>query len=214
MHIATRKTIIPLLSLLLVMSLSVPAAPSALAQTDVYSFRMNLSVPQVVDNSTSRGRRVYRRQRLEGTLTVTYHQDAPPEVAISGLKNRNYKVAGNPVAYRTTVDEYVTWHLVGSNATGVFRKPSVCFGMEAQPSYVYAYEPTNDNSLVLTLSGKGRSRRHITGHVAGTLGCGCSDYGHKSPTRVMGPYGRPLDIVVDVAGVSGTWKATLQSSTP
>lgn len=204
------KTIIPLL----LMSLSVSV--SALAQTDVYSFRMNLNVPQVVDNSSSRGKRVYRRQRLEGTLTVTYHQDAPPEVAITGLRNRNYKVAGNPVAYKTTVGEYVTWHLVGNNATGVFRKPSVCFGMEAQPSYVYAYayEPTNDNSLVLTLSGKGRSRRHITGHVAGTLGCGCSDYGHKSPTRVMGPYGRPLDIVVDVAGVSGTWKATLRSSTP
>lgn len=208
MHIThiKHKTMLPLL----LMSLSVCVC----AQTDVYSFRMNLDVPQVVNNSNSRGKRVYRRQRLEGTLTVTYHQDAPPDVAISGLKNRNYKVAGSPVAYKTTVSEYATWHLVGNNATGVFRKPSVCFGMEAQPSYAYAYEPTNDNSLVLTLSGKGRSRRRIRGHVAGTLGCGCSDYGHKSPTRVMGPYGRPLDIVVDVAGVSGTWKATLQSSTP
>lgn len=48
--------------------------------------------------------------------------------------------------------------------------------------------------------------KSLNGKVAGTLGCGCRAYGHKSPTRVMGPYGATCS-VDDVAKVQGTWTA-------
>ena len=54
--------------------------------------------------------------------------------------------------------------------------------------------------------GKRRVIKTLKGQVAGTLGCGCKAYGHKSPTRVAGPYG-PTDDVSDIAAVFGTWTA-------
>lgn len=181
-------------------------ASSALATTDVYKFTLRLHVPQVVDNFSSMGKRVYRSQKLEGELHVSYDFDGLPVVTLVDLVNRNYKVNGVMVGYKVEMS-YFVWNLIGSNRTGAFKKPSVCLQFDAQPSYVWSYEPNNDNSFVLTLAGRGSSYKMIYGYAAGTQGCGCTDYGHKSPTRVMGSKGRVLGIVQDVAGTCGTWRA-------
>ena len=185
-------------------------AATASAATDVYKLTMTLKVPQVVDNSYSKGKRVYKHQTLKGYLKVTYADGELPEIQIIGLENRNFKVSGSFVEYKTEVT-YSIWNVIGSNATGKFRTPSICLQIDAQPSYVYSYEPTNDNSLILTLSGKGSSKKLISGYAAGTLGCGCTDYGHISPTRVMGFCG-PTEWVQDVASVFGTFRMKLESS--
>ena len=192
-------------------AIAVMAALCCQATTDVYDIRLSLHVPQVVDNMQSRGKRVYKRQVLKGTMKVTYSEYGIPEVEITSLVNRNFKVQGQYVTYKVST-EYAAWNLIGNNATGVFKKPSVCASIEAQPSYVFSYEPTEDNSLILTLSGKGSSRKSLYGYAAGTLGCGCTDYGHISPTRVMGANG-PLGVVQDVAAVYGTWRAKLKYRT-
>lgn len=84
----------------------------------------------------------------------------------------------------------------------------------AEPSYALS-EIGEDNSLYLELAGYGTSSankiagcripKQLSGYAAGTLGCACSDYGHISPTRVIGPFGF-LNIVDDIAPVYGTWK--------
>jgi hypothetical protein len=183
-------------------------AATASAATDVYKFTMSLKVPQVVNNNQSKGKRVYQRQSLKGYLKVTYSDEDMPKVEITDLENHTFKVNGVNVTYVVDVSS-VIWNLIGSNATGKFKTPSVCFNIEAQPSYVYAYKPTDDNSLILTLAGKGSSKKAISGYASGTLGCGCHDYGHVSPTRVMGPCG-PTDWVHDMASVFGTWKIKLE----
>lgn len=185
-------------------------AATASAATDVYKFTMSLKVPQVVDNNQSRGKRVYKRQSIKGYLKVTYTNDELPKVEITGLANHSFKVKGSYVTYKVDVSS-VVWNLIGSNATGKFKTPSVSFSIDAQPSYVASYKPTEDNSLILTFAGKGNSKKSISGYAAGTLGCGCADYGHVSPTRVMGACG-PTDWVHDMASVYGTWKIKLESS--
>lgn len=185
-------------------------ASVAFAVTDVYSFTMNLQIPQVVNNSESMGKRVYKRQKLTGTLLVKYFDDDMAEVTVTNLVNKSFKAFGKNVTYDTET-YYTVWNLIGNNATGVFKQPSVHLEAEAQPSYVAGYEPDNDNSLIISLSGKGSSKKRMTGYVTGTLGCGCTVYGHKSPTRVMGAYG-PLPIVHDVASIYGTWTAKLKNT--
>ena len=175
--------------------------------TEVYSLRMYLKVPQVLNNSLSTGRRVYTKQRLEGEMHVTYAGDSV-NIAVLGLVNKNFQVVGKNVEYQVYTD-MTCWNLIGNNRTDTFRKPSVCFSMEAQPSYVWSWEPDSDNSFVLTLSGLGTSYRILHGYVSGTQGCGCTAYGHKSPTRRMGPCGRPMH-VSDVAATLGTWRAKLK----
>jgi hypothetical protein len=177
--------------------------------TEVYSLRLYLKVPQVRDNSLSTGRRVYVRQRLEGEMYVTYSADSV-DIAVVGLVNRNFKVGGKNVGYQVFTG-VTCWNLIGDNRTGIFRRPSVCFSMEAQPSYAWSWEPDSDNSFVLTLSGFGTSYRVLHGYVSGTQGCGCAVFGHKSPTRRMGPRGQPLQ-VSDVAATFGTWHARLKGT--
>lgn len=177
----------------------------AVATTDVYTISMTLRVPQVVNNSTSMGRRVYKVQRLVGTLEVVYNASEQADVSIISLTNRSFKASGKYVTYKVYTESSV-WNLIGSNSTATFSRPSVFAEFEAQPSYVSQYEPTNDNSLILSISGRGSNRKKLSGYVTGTLGCGCSDYGHVSPTRVMG-FDGPLDVVHDVASVYGTWRA-------
>jgi len=186
---------------------------TSFAVTDVYKFSMSMKIPQVVNNTQSLGERKYQAQRFEGWLYVRYKTNGTAEIRIEGLVNKTFKVGGSCVTYKVYVDENAVWNLIGSNRTGKFKKPSVCISIEAQPSYVYSYKPTDDNSLVLTLSGNGSSRKALSGYASGTLGCGCHDYGHVSPTRVMGPYGLPLDIVHDMASAYGTWKARLKYTT-
>lgn len=144
--------------------------------TEVYDLYIDVNVPRVYDNANSLGYRRYQRQRLQGVLYAD--EDG---VRIEGLYNRKHKVGGVHVRYTCEVDN-AEWAIVGNNRTGVFKRPSVKFALEAVPSYIGAYEPTDDETLVLTLAGSGTFNR-ISGYVAGTLGCGCSWYGHTSPTR-------------------------------
>ena len=69
-----------------------------------------------------------------------------------------------------------------------------------------------DNSLYIILAGKGRLSsskfKFATGYVAGTIGCGCSAYGHTSPTRKIG-YNGATSVVDDIAAVHGRWSMKL-----
>lgn len=161
----------------------------------VYDMTMTLHVPRVYDNQLSTGYRKYQTQRLKGTLSVTADR------ACATLENRTHKVAGKRVTYSCDVKSRM-WNLVGSNSTGSFRTPSVNLSIEALPSYVPAFEPTDDETLVLNLAGHGTgSGKTIHGTVSGTLGCGCSWYGHVSPTRDMF-----TGDVVDKAAVWGRFR--------
>lgn len=119
---------------------------------------------------------------------------------------------GAHVSYKTYLDytQYPRFNAIGSNKTGLFTTPSVCFKIAAEPSYSIG-ELDEDNALYITLSGFGKTDkkrryvRYISGNVSGTLGCGCTAYGHLSPTRLLGMYGW-TDESDDVAGVHGTWK--------
>jgi len=175
-------------------------APYALiARVSVYDVWLSLHVPAIVDNSQSLGKRVYRTQRLRGTMTV---KDGAwePTVTFTALENRSHRVSGEYVSYDVETDN-VGWHAIGDNRTGRFRKASVFLSIEATPSYALA--DGEDNTLVLTLAGCGASDARLTGYASGQLGCGCYAYGHVSPTRIYG-----TDTVVDTAAVWGTWKAT------
>ena len=81
------------------------------------------------------------------------------------------------------------------------------------PSYTLGYEPTNDSSMIIQISGSGKSvvsgiRRIISsasGYVTGQLGCGCAEYGHISPTRTAGYYGH-TGVVTDTSSTFGRFK--------
>lgn len=170
----------------------------AFAKTCVYDVTMRLHVPAIVDNMQSLGRRVYKTQLLKGRMTVT-DGEFEPTVAFTALENRSHKVSLRYVSYDVAVDK-VGWHAIGDNRTGVFRKTSVFLSVEALPSYALA--DGEDNTLILTLAGRGTTDRAISGYAAGQLGCGCYAYGHVSPTRIYGTC-----TVVDTAAVWGTWRA-------
>ena len=122
-------------------------------------------------------------------------------------------------------------NLIGNNKTDVFKTPSVVFYIDAEPSYNIGKD-NEDNSLLITLAGSGtcKSFQHyyyqckngfiskcklgkclaiktLNGYGAGTLGCGCFAYGHKSPTRIAAACGH-TDDVDDVAASFGTWKCS------
>ena len=221
-----------LLSLGIVLATSIFAATSSLAKqvVDVYSLQIALKVPQVVDNTQSLGKRVYKLQKITGRLLVYYdgETEAAEAIELVDLVNLSYKVGGKNVKYKALEDGYVgvpqIWNAIGSNKTLVFNKSSVCFNAELEPSYSLG-EPNNDNSLILVFSGastlatkklscgvKIKFLTTVGGYVVGTQGCGCHDYGHVSPTRSLGLYG-PTDQVVDIAAVWGTWKAKFQYRT-
>lgn len=167
---------------------------------DVYDFSMTLHVPRVYDNWQSTGYRKYRTQKITGTLRVESEGDGEPVLTFSRLTNKNHKVNGRNVEYEVFDIDSVAWHLVGSNRTGCFNTPSVCWWMMCEPDYNIG-DDGEDNTLVVELAGRG-SGRWLRGSVAGTLGCGCRAYGHVSPTRIFGS-----GAVVDTAAVYGTWKA-------
>ena len=168
-----------------------------LARTDVYRIEMRFNVPAVVDNTESLGSRTYRQQRVVGTMRVVHGEEEPRLEPF--LTNRSHRVGKTFVTYDTMA--YGTgWHAIGSNRTGVFRRASVFTSIEATPSYALA--DGEDNTLILTLAGRGSTDRLVTGYASGQLGCGCQAYGHVSPTRIYG-----TDLVVDTAAVWGTWTA-------
>lgn len=110
---------------------------------------------------------------------------------------------------------YPRFNAIGSNRTGKFDVASVCFYLAAEPSYNVG-EFDEDNALYVVLSGRGKFHsgkkylKSVSGKAAGTLGCGCMAYGHKSPTRRIGYWG-PTDEVDDVAAVDGTWSVKFNS---
>ena len=186
---------------------------------DTYDLTMTLKVPRIYNNTKSLGYRRDQTQRIKGQLLIKYIDgEIRPIFEIKNLVNRSHKIAGKYITYETIVDnegEYVypRFNYIGSNKSMTFNKGKILFFLDANPSYnVGLDEP--DNTLLITLAGTGISTRKngvqyvkkFKGTICGSLGCGCSAYGHTSPTRIAGPYG-PTDIVDDVASIEGKWKA-------
>lgn len=188
--------------------------------TDVYDLRMSISVPRVYDNMESRGYRKIQKQKLEGKMIVEYSSRGEPSVYFKGVRNLTHSVGGEKVSYEDAECTDVRWHYIGNNQTGVFRKPSVSFSVSLWPDYNVSSDVLEDNSFVVWFVGDGstslsksyrgvrgcQTLASLKGTVVGTLGCGCADYGHVSPTRIIGPLGA-TDQVVDVAAAHGTWTA-------
>lgn len=171
-----------------------------LARTDTYDVQMRLNIPAVVNNAESTGRRVYRSQLVKGVMRVETGGGKEPAVELV-LTNLSHRTSdGRPVTYGVAQAYGVGWHAIGNNLSGTFRQASVFLSFEAKPSYALA--DGEDNTLILTLSGRGTSDAVVGGYCSGQLGCGCYAYGHVSPTRIYG-----TDVVVDTAAVWGTWRA-------
>lgn len=190
-----------LLSLLLASSFTgtQPALP------ECWELTLTVRVPRIYDNTESLGYRKYQTQKIRGYFTVQQMPYAEPVILFCSLENRTHKINGKPVTYDAWIDDEggTMWHVIGNNRTGVFKTRSVALKLWAEPSYAIGPEPTEDNSLILVLSGYGNSSgNRITGYVAGQIGCGCKEYGHVSPTRIWG-----TDRVVDTAAVFGKWYA-------
>lgn len=169
-----------------------------------YALTMRLHIPRIYDNAESLGSRKYQTQTLKGTLLVVHPEDGgEPSLEIRSLENHTYKIGGARVSYETYADN-VLWHLIGSNAKDKFKTASVSFAIDADPSYNIG-EDEPDNTLILTLSGKG-THNSMRGYASGQIGCGCRAYGHKSPTRIMGEGGSAGE-VTDIAAVWGSWSA-------
>lgn len=185
-----------------------------IAAVDVYSFTMRLYVPRVRDNARSLGYRKYQLQTIKGEMRMAYGPDAAlVDVAFANMVNKTHRLAnGTRVSYGSTSLDWTIpprFNAVGSNRTGAFKTASIYFYVAADPSYNIG-ELEEDNSLYVMLAGKGvfDSKRlglkSAKGHAAGTIGCGCAAYGHKSPTRRITFYG-PGQEVDDVASVFGRW---------
>jgi hypothetical protein len=178
-----------------------PTATSGPEVSDIvrYAVAMTLHVPRVYDNTQSLGRRVYRTQRLTGVAVVSHVDDeVEPDVTLC-LTNRAHKVDGKCVDYECDVWS-ARWHVIGDNRTDVFRKASIALELEATPSYIRDADFSKlsaDDTLILTLAGSG-TKKYVSGYVTGTIGCGCYQFGHVSPTRSLFSWD-----VVDVAAVYG-----------
>ena len=191
-----------------------------------YKVKMYLNIPQVVDNMSSLGKRVYKREKITGWLGLVYDLDEEyeygstmPHVRFYGLENKTVKTStGGMVSYEgyENSDAMITrFNYIGDNKNEVFSKVAWNFAADLAPSYKKGEIVTEDNSLYLFLAGKGSSKNskygrfvyRLDGYVAGTQGCACAEYGHKSPTRLSKSFG-VSGIVVDVASVWGHMKAT------
>lgn len=181
---------------------------------DVYDFKARINVPRVYDNANSEGYRKFQMQTLEGRIEIEYGEEFQPSISLVGLVNKTHKVNGENVTYKClTNDErlYRRMNFIGSNKTGKFRTPAICIFVEAYPSYAVESQE-EDNSLYFVMSGKGSSTtcmgaripKTIRGNIAGTIGCGCTGYGHISPTRVLGKCG-VSELVDDVCPLYGTF---------
>ena len=191
------------------------------AAIDTYKFNMRLAVPRIYDNNQSLGSRKYQSQTIKGEMLLMYGKDAKlVDVQFTNMVNKTHKLSnGKNVTYdRTYIDTYVwpRFNAIGSNKTGKFKTASICFYLAAEPNYNIG-EFDEDNALYIMLAGKGSfhsKQLHLnsaSGKVAGTLGCGCMAYGHKSPTRKITFYG-PGKEVDDVAAVYGTWSIKYSST--
>ncbi len=188
---------------------------------DTYDLTMSLKIPRIYDNTQSLGYRKDQTQKIKGQLKIIYRDGSyRPEFQIVGLINKTHKINGKNITYTTTVDNegqvvYPRFNYIGNNKTGEFKRAKIIFYIDANPSYNIGMDEP-DNTLLITLSGTGLAVKDkksgtqyvkkLTGKVVGQLGCGCTAYGHVSPTRVVGPCG-PTDVVDDIAAVEGTWTA-------
>ena len=130
------------------------------------------------------------------------------------MVNHTHKLSnGKSVAYDAFLDNEKPMQVaaIGNNKTLKFNTASICFSIEAEPSYSIG-DINEDNSLYVTLAGKGIIRNgkihSASGNVSGTLGCGCYDYGHTSPTRLIWWWGIS-PYITDIAAVYGRWSLKL-----
>ena len=197
---------------------------NSIVAEDEYDLRIRLYVPQVVNNTESLGKRVFRLQTISGSLFIYWLNDGSCLLDFDNLVNKNFKVGGKNVTYKGVVDYnvvYPRFNYIGNNRTNIFRIPCMSFYLELEPSYAIGGN-TEDNSFYLLLAGNGTSSltgtkkiriaRYFYGHASGTQGCGCYAYGHTSPTRKATVDG-PSDIVEDVVPTYGRWNAKLKKRT-
>lgn len=195
-----------------------------LVAVDEYDLRMRLQVPQVFNNTTSQGYRVYRPQTVSGSMFVGWMSDCGFKIYFGKLVNQQFKVQGSKVTYTAEVlsdTVYPRFVYIGNNKTDRFTTPCICFYAQLLPSYAIG-EPEEDNSFYMMFAGKGSSAcksnlksrivKRLNGYAAGMQGCSCMAYGHKSPTRNAGISG-PTEVVNDVVSSFGTWRATWKNRT-
>lgn len=199
-----------------ILLLSLLTVAECVASTvDVYDFTAKLKVPRVYDNTMSTGYRKYQWQTIKGKMLVSFGgEEFGCSMSFIDCYNKTHKVNGVNVTYEVEVNDdvsYHRWNVIGHNGNLNFTTPSISFALKMEPSYAIG-EPHEDNSLYLMLSGTGKCMdyqgasvtKYVKGNVAGTIGCGCADYGHTSPTRMMGECGY-TSFVDDVCGVFGTF---------
>lgn len=196
---------------------TIEEAPSEVEATDVYDLTLMLRVPQVYNNAESTGYRKYGFQKIKGELYIKWLVSGGYKIEMGNLENKTFKVKGVRVAYEWYDGDLVYPRLnwIGNNKTEKFTVPTLYFSVALDPSYAIS-TVNEDNSFYLILSGIGVSTykkeleskltKTITGYVVGTQGCGCTDYGHKSPTRVGALFG-PSEKVDDVVATMGSWTA-------
>lgn len=178
-----------------------------------YKVLMRLDIPQVFDNTQSLGYRKYKRHSIKGMMCLKFKKDEiTPDVEFLWLTNSTHKINGKKVTYEVERDmersfDYV---LLGDNKTEVFKTSAMAFSIICNPSYAIWEKPTEDNALYLDIAVRGNTKStkygrvfgSLSGNVSGRMGCGCSDYGHKSPTRIAWAFDH-TGIVIDKAPVKG-----------
>ena len=197
---------------------STESCEAILDSYDEYDFKLILVVPQVQNNTQSLGYRKYQNQTITGKMYICWLVGGGFRIAFSNLKNGKFKVNGKKVSYEGLEDATVVstrFNYIGDNKKNKFTTPCLCFYLELEPSYALG-ETSEDNSFFVLLSGKGSSAlknnksirvaNTFSGMVAGTQGCGCADYSHKSPTRKAVKKG-PGEEVDDIVATYGTWTA-------
>ena len=144
-----------------------------------------------------------------------YRDDGQVKVKVVNLVNKTHKINGKRITYEFQEPFDGKEPLVvavGSNKTLKFNRGAINLSFVADPSYNIG-GVDEDNTLVLTLSGKGtvidnKKLQSLRGSVTGQIGCGCMAYGHVSPTRTYHKF--VTKEVQDVAPLYGTFKATFK----
>ena len=150
----------------------------------------NITYETTVDNA---GYQVYPRVNLIGsnktgkfnTVSCCFYVDADP----------SYNKGGD------TEDNTLLCVFAGKGTTKTRT-------VKAWQEYTYkdARGKKRTGTKLVTL-GKYRIINTIRGNNAGSIGCGCTEYGHISPTRVAGALAATSE-VDDVAATYGTWSAS------
>ena len=206
-----------MLTLLIILSASIISY--ATTYVDVYDVKIIVSIPRVYDNTTSQGYRSYQRQKIQGTMYLTYDSsDSPAEIQYGSFTNLTHKTSlGKNITYQVFNNDDIIQRLsvVGNNKTMTFSRGTCCLNAIFEPSYSVSDVVNEDNSLYVQMTSingrfsikNGRKYlRSMSGRITGSVGCACSDYGHISPTRMLGYLGPLLHNVIDVAACEGIWR--------